>query len=318
MTFLTLTGIQKAYQEGNPVIQDFSISVPKGQILGLIGESGSGKSTLLKIIAGLENREQGEVFLDGQRVKNPKETLVPGHEEIQLVHQEYQLYPNSTVAENIGRPLLLFDQDYRQKRLEFLLDLFGLQLHKNKLPRQLSGGQQQKVAIARALSMEPKVLLLDEPFSSLDSIQTRELIDELREMFRLLDVTVLFVTHELTHALQLSDELLILRKGKIIQKGYAEKLYAKPKSVYAAKLFSHLNSLPEKPRNYIRPSAVKLLRSNGIPAKVIHKIYLASHNQLTVSINHGQVHWIVEDRFRKFEVGERIFLKYNDADVLIF
>lgn len=316
MTFLRLTGIHKAYQAGNPVLQDFSVIIPKGQILGLIGESGSGKSTLLKIIAGLENRDQGEVFLEDQRVKNPKETLVPGHEEIQLVHQEYQLYPNSTVAENIGRPLLLFDQEYRQKRLLFLLDLFGLKPYQNMLPRQLSGGQQQKVAIARALSMEPKVLLLDEPFSSLDSIQTRELIDELREMFRLLDVTVLFVTHELTHALQLSDELLILRKGKIIQKGFAEDIYAKPKTVYAAKLFTHLNAIPDRPKQYIRPSAIKLLRSNGIPAKVVHKIYLASHNQLTVNLNHKQ--WIVEDRFRKFEVGDRIFLKYSDADVLIF
>jgi ABC-type glutathione transport system ATPase component len=318
MTFLDLNSIRKSYQDDIPVIYKLNLSVEKGQVLGLIGESGSGKSTLLRIIAGLENRDKGEVFLEGKRIQNPKEALIPGYLEIQLVHQEYQLYPYSTVEENISRPLLLFDKEYRRKRVRDLLRLLGLEIHKNKLPKQLSGGQQQKVAIGRALSMEPQVLLLDEPFSSLDTIQTRELLMELRAIFNKLNVTVILVTHDLEDALQLSDELVILHQGKIIQKGTPQEVYKKPQNLYTARLFSHLNPVPDNASGWLRPSDVRVLTSSGLRAIVLESVFLPHINQLKIRLEQSGMVWQVEDKARKFKVGDKVFVKYKEEAILSF
>lgn len=317
MTYLNIDSIQKTYRKDDFVLKNFSLKIPKGKIISLVGESGSGKSTLLRIIAGLENRDSGEIFLDGTRILNPIENLVPGFEEIQLVFQEYHLYPKSTVEQNISRPLLLFEKEYRKSRVEKLLRLLGLEIHRDKLPKQLSGGQQQKVAIGRALSLEPQVLLLDEPFSSLDTIQRRELISELKTMFDQLGVTVIFVTHDLDDALQMTDHLVILQKGKLIQKGAAKEIFEKPKNLYAAKLFSHLNPIPDKTKTYIRPSDVQLFKTSGVPAKIIERKYLVHYNQLTVKLPGGE-QWLIEDKKRIFEVGDRVFLKWNESSEIKF
>jgi ABC-type Fe3+/spermidine/putrescine transport system ATPase subunit len=317
MNYLKIDSIQKSFQEGIPVIKDFSLDIQKGQIISLVGESGSGKSTLLRIIAGLESRNEGEIFLNGVRVQNPKEQLVPGIDEIQLVYQDYHLYPKSTVEENILRPLLLFEKEYKRKRLEMLLEMLGLKEFRQKLPRHLSGGQQQKVAIGRALAVEPQVLLLDEPFSSLDTIQRRELIMELKSMFQDLGVTVLFVTHDLDDALQMTNDLVIMQKGKLIQKGHPEEIFSKPKNLYAAKLFSHLNPVPNKHQTYIRPSDVYLFKSSGIPAKIIERQYLVHYNQLMVKLTDGTI-WKIEDKKRVFAVGEKVFLKWEEGKEISF
>lgn len=310
MSFLKIQRVSKSFSANVNVLEDFSLQISKGEVFSLIGESGSGKSTLLRIIAGKENRDSGEVILGEVRVQNPKEKLVPGYDEIQLVYQDYKLFPNSTVAENIARPLLEYDKGYREARLKQLLKLLNLESMKDKLPRELSGGQQQKVAIGRALSLEPSIVLLDEPFSSLDTIQRRELIVELKEIFRELEMTVLFVTHDLDDALQMSDHLVIIQKGKIIQQGEAEGIFMKPKSMYAAKLFSHLNSVPSKKYHYIRPSDVELYKSKGLRAKVQESQYLIHYNQLTVKLSNGDI-WKVEDKRRVFKSGDRVYLKWN-------
>ncbi|EKB48814.1 ABC transporter ATP-binding protein [Cecembia lonarensis] len=310
MTYLKIDKLQKSYDGEIPVLKDFSLQLEKGQVVSVIGESGSGKSTLLKIVAGLESRNTGEVFLNGARISNPKEQLIPGYDEIQLVYQDYHLYPSSSVEENIARPLLLYDKSYKIERLNLILRLLGLEKFRHKLPRQLSGGQQQKVAIGKALSIEPQLLLLDEPFSSLDTIQRRELIAELRVMFQKLGITVLFVTHDLDDALQMSNELVLIQKGKLIQKGHPEQIFSKPKNIYAAKLFSHLNPIPDKKSIFIRPSDVQLFKTSGKPAKVIQKKYLVHFNQLTVQFQNGKT-WEVEDKKRIFLPGDRIFLKWE-------
>jgi iron(III) transport system ATP-binding protein len=312
MSYLQIDGIQKVYQENQYVLKNFSLGIEKGQIISLIGESGSGKSTLLRIIAGLENRTEGEVFLDGVRIQNPSEKLVPGLDDIQLVYQEYHLYPNSTVEENIARPLLQYDKSYKNKRVSVILELLGLAPFKDKLPRHLSGGQQQKVAIGRALSLEPQVLLLDEPFSSLDTIQRREIIEELKSLFDSLGITVLFVTHDLDDALQMTESLVILRDGLLIQKGHPEYIFANPKNLYAAKLFSHLNPVPGKKKTYLRPSDIQLYKSTGILGKVIQKQYLVHYNQLSVRLSTGSI-WKVEDKKRIFEEGDKIYLKWEEG-----
>ena len=317
MSYLKIESIQKTYQNDKPAIVDFSLEIPKGQIISLIGESGSGKSTLLRIIAGLENKNSGEVFLGEEKILTPKEKLVPGYDEIQLVFQEYHLYPNSTVEENIGRPLIQYDKAYKKKRIDELLKLLGLDAFSTKLPRQLSGGQQQKVAIGRALSLEPQVILLDEPFSSLDTIQRRELIVELKTIFKQLEVTVIFVTHDLDDALQMTDSLVLMHKGKLLQKGSPESIFEKPKNLYAAKLFSHLNLVSEKPKTYIRPSDIQLFKSVGLAGKVLEKQYLVHYNQLNVRLENG-AEWLVEDKKRMFELGEKVCLRWDEKKEISF
>lgn len=317
MSYLKIDGISKSYQEGIHALKNVSLSVEKGKVVSLVGESGSGKSTLLRIVAGLENRNSGEILLEGERIQNPKEKLVPGYDEIQLVYQDYHLYPNSTVEENIARPLLQYDKQYKDKRVATILNLLGLASFKDKLPRQLSGGQQQKVAIGRALSLEPQVILLDEPFSSLDTIQRRELIAELKSLFGQLGITVLFVTHDLDDALQMTDFLVIMQHGKLIQKGSPEQIFSNPKSLYAGKLFSHLNPIPDKPKTYVRPSDLHLFKSSGLSVKVIERQYLVHYNLLTVKLNNGTI-WKVEDKKRSFEIGDRAFLKWEEEKEISF
>ncbi|UCS95426.1 ABC transporter ATP-binding protein [Echinicola marina] len=318
MSFLKVSQISKHYDEENIALQEFSLQVHKGGVVSMVGESGSGKSSLLRIIAGLEVQNSGVVHLGGQKILNPKEKLVPGYDEIQLIHQEYKLYPNSSVEENIARPLLLYNKDYQRERVEQLLDLLSLQAHRDKKPRQLSGGQQQKVAIGRALSIEPEVLLLDEPFSSLDAIQKRELIEELKLIFEELDVTVIFVTHDVDDALLMSEELMIIQKGKLSQQGNVRDIFRKPVNEYVAKLFGNLNEIPGEEKTYIRPSDLIVNDKNGVKAKVEKQQYLIHYNLLTVGLKEGNLKWKVEDTARKFQVGDEIQLDYDPLKLIRF
>ncbi|MEX2591501.1 MAG: ABC transporter ATP-binding protein [Anditalea sp.] len=319
MSILSIQQLYKKYGKEGSALEDFSMEISKGSIWSLVGESGSGKSTLLKIIAGLEVQDQGAVYLKGNKILNPAERLVAGYEEIQLIHQQNNLYPHSTVEENIARPLLQYDKRYKMERVEILLELLHLQQHRGKLPKQLSGGQQQKVAIGRALSIEPEILLLDEPFSSLDNIQKRGLIEELEAMFEKLEVTVIFVTHDIDDAMTMTDQLCIIKKGKLIQKGLAHNLYERPESLYVAKLFSELNPLPEQPNSYVRPSELMFTKeSNGIKGEVISKQYLVSYNRLTILLREFGLEWKVEDRERKYEKGDQVYIGYEEEKILKF
>lgn len=318
MTFISIRNLTKIYNKSEIALNNLSFEIPKGKVIAMVGESGSGKSTLLRIIAGLETQDKGEVLLNESRIQNPKEKLVPGYDEIQLVHQGFKLYPNSTVKENISRPLLHYDKNYREERLNKIIRMLGLIPHQDKFPRQLSGGQQQKVAVGRALSLEPEVLLLDEPFSNLDTIQRRELIEELKSMFTELSITVLFVTHDLDDALQMTDELIIIQKGKLIQRGDSFQIFRNPKNLYTAKLFSHLNPIPDRKGAYIRPSDLKLLKGKGLQGQVISKQYLVHYNLLIVKLKDSGSYWKVEDSLRRFELGNTIYLRFEESKVLSF
>ncbi len=317
MTFLSIRHISKQYDEHNHALNDVSLEIAKGEVWSLVGESGSGKSTLLRIVAGLEAQDRGEVYMDGNKILNPAQKLVPGYEEIQLIHQQHNLYPNSTVAENIARPLLLFDKAYKEERLEFLLELLHLKDHRDKFPRELSGGQQQKVAIGRALSIEPEVLLLDEPFSSLDNIQKRGLITELKAIFNEVKVTVLLVTHDIDDAMTMTDNLCIIKDGGIVQKGKTCQIHQNPDNYYVAKLFTELNRLPGQEHAYIRPSDLVLDEEKEDLSGLVKEIqYLIAHNLLSVAVDGVSEKWTVEDKARKYKIGEQIRFGWEQQKVM--
>lgn len=316
MTFLSIRHLSKSY-DSHVALHDFSLELARGEFLSIVGESGSGKSTLLRLILGLMIQSGGEVRLEEKLIENPAQKLVPGYDEIKLIHQDYQLFPNSTVEENISRPLLQYDAKYRAQRVSRLMTQLGLENYKDRLPRQLSGGQQQKVAIAQALAVEPEVLLLDEPFSHLDAIQKRKLIFELKELLQEMGTTVIFVTHDLDDALRLTDSLLILQKGKVVQKGNSKVLCEHPKSRYVARLFSPINLIPDRFNSYIRPADVRLRTRGELLGHVVEQRYLVHYNSLLIRLREGGHIWEVDDPLRKYQVGDRVYLHFNEEKVLV-
>ena len=315
MSYFTLRALTKSY-ESHAALQEFSLELAKGEFVSIIGESGSGKSTLLRIAAGLLTQTSGEVLLDGKKIENPEQKLVPGYDEIKLIHQDYQLFPNTTVEENITRPLLNYEENYRKHRVGHLLDRLGLTSYKDRLPRQLSGGQQQKVAIAQALAVEPEVLLLDEPFSHLDAIQKRKLIYELKELLGEMGTTVIFVTHDLDDALWFTDTLVVLQKGKITQKGNSKALCEQPKSKYVARLFSAINTLPDRDQSYIRPADIRIRTRGGLVGHVVDQRFLVHYNSLQVRLRAGGQLWEVDDPLRKHQIGDRVYLHVREEKII--
>lgn len=316
MTYFSIRKVSKTY-DLQPALHEYSMELEKGQFIAVVGESGSGKSTLLRIMAGLETQSSGEVWLRDRQIENPAQKLVPGYDEIKLIHQDYHLNANSTVEENIFRPLLNYDKGYARYRVDRLLFDLGLEGLKYRHPRQLSGGQQQKVAIATAIAVEPEVLLLDEPFSSLDAIQKHKLIAELKELFLEMKTTVVFVTHDLDDALRLTDNLIILQKGKVVQKGGSQALCEHPKTRYVARLFSTINLIPDRFNSYLRPSDVRLRTKGELMGHVIDQRYLVHYNSLSIRLKNGGQVWEVDDPFRKYKVGDRVYMHFDEEKVLV-
>lgn len=238
---LTATKLSKSFSGDVKAVRNVSLTLQPGQIVALVGASGSGKSTLLNLLAGLADADTGEVRFNDERVPGPSEKLVPGHEAIRLVHQEYQLMPNVSVRENITYALRFFEKNYRTFRVNELLKLCRLTDVQDRLPRQVSGGEKQRTAIARAIADKPAVLLLDEPFSHLDlpnRLLVRDLLFDLvrHQSGETPPTSCLFVTHDTTDALSIADTLGILRDGKLIQLGPPAELYHRPVSAYAARM----------------------------------------------------------------------------------
>jgi iron(III) transport system ATP-binding protein len=232
--------LTKTYNN-RPVVADVSLTLEQGRVMALVGASGSGKSTLLNLLAGLTDADSGAVWLDGERVRGPGEVLVAGNANIKLVHQQYQLQPNVSVAANIGYALRFYEKPYRDFRTNELLIRCGLEAIQNQTPKQISGGEAQRTAIARAIAEKPEpgqtsVLLLDEPFSHLDLPNRALMTDLLLNVVRHENVACLFVTHDATDALALADTLGIMRNGKLIQTGTPTDVYLKPTTAYAAAL----------------------------------------------------------------------------------
>lgn len=315
MSYFSVYKVAKSYDQ-QVALHPFSLEMEKGDFLAIVGESGSGKSTLLRIMAGLEVQDSGEVVLDGMPVLNPNQKIVSGYDEIRLIHQNFHLYPNSTVEENLSRPLLHYEREYAKGRVEDLLRLLGLANFRGRFPHQLSGGQKQKVAIGKALSVEPEIVLLDEPFSSLDNIQTQQLIHEMKSTFHEMGTTVIFVTHDLDDALRLTDNLIILQKGKIAQKGSSRRLCEHPKTKYVARLFSPINVIPSNDSLYIRPADVKIRSTGGLPGHVVDSRFLVHYNSLQVKLEDSGDIWEVDDPSRKHKVGDRVYLSWTERKLM--
>lgn len=235
-----LSGLTKEYGVLR-VVDDVTIDIAAGEFVTVLGPSGSGKTTVLMMIAGLVEPSGGTIAIGGSDVTH----LRPQHRNLGVVFQSYALFPHLTAAENIAFPLRMRRRSEAEirRRVEEVLDLVRLPGVAQRLPGQLSGGQQQRVALARALVFDPPVLLLDEPLSALDKKLRENMQFEIRELHRNLGITVINVTHDQTEALVMSDRVIIMRDGRVVQSGSPSELYERPKSSFVADFLGTSNFL---------------------------------------------------------------------------
>jgi ABC-type Fe3+/spermidine/putrescine transport system ATPase subunit len=238
---LELRGVTKRYGAATAV-DNLDLQVARGEFLTLLGPSGSGKTTILKIIAGFEQADRGEAYIEGRDVS----VLSPGEREIGVVFQHYALFPHMTVSGNIAYPLKRrrWTKARIDARVSEMLRLVRLEAFADRYPRQLSGGQQQRVALARALAFGPKLLLMDEPLGALDRTLRLEMEEEIRRIHREAGASVLYVTHDQEEALTLSDRIAVMRNARILQAGSPRELYERPNGTFVAQFFGDCNLLP--------------------------------------------------------------------------
>jgi iron(III) transport system ATP-binding protein len=262
---LSVQNLGKTYRGGDAAaVVDASFEVEEGMILALVGESGSGKTTLLRMIAGMEIPGTGSVTLDGRVISTPQRVVEPEHRGIGLVFQHHALFPHLTVERNIAFGIHRLPRGERKSRITSLLELTRLKGMEKRFPHELSGGERQRVALARALAPEPRLLLLDEPFSSLDARLRQEVRDETRAILKARGATAVFVTHDTGDALAVADQIVVLRRGVIQQKGAPPEVYHAPANAYVASFFGTCNFLPFHSLDH--PSGARILCHVGPPA----------------------------------------------------
>lgn len=287
------------------VLKNISLKLNPGEQLSIIGESGSGKSTLLKIIYGLYHLEKGKLFWGEKRLLGPNYNLVPGEEFIKYVAQDYDLMPYITVEENVGKYLSNFYPRKKSKRIAELLELVGLTAYAKTKPTDLSGGQQQRVAIAKALAQQPKLLLLDEPFSNIDNFKKNSLRRELFSYLKSQNISCITATHDNMDSLAYADKTMVLKEGKIICLDDPKLLYKNPKNKYVASLFGEVNELLEK---HIVPNSTSNKKIVCYP----HQLQLNQNGYLTVRVKNSYFqgsHYLIESVLK----SKTVFFNHNKA-----
>lgn len=219
---------------GHGILENISFGLEEAAIACLLGPSGCGKTTLLRCIAGFEKPHQGEVWIKGSRVSDPSYHLAVEERHIGMVFQDYALFPHLSVADNITFALNGQDAKTTKQRLDELVELLSLQKHLNKYPHALSGGQQQRVALARAMAPRPGVLLLDEPFASLDVELREQIARELRQILKQDGITTIMVSHNQLEAFAMADVVGVMNEGRLLQWDNAFKLYHEPETLEVA------------------------------------------------------------------------------------
>ena len=234
--------LTKVYNGQSPAINDVTLSVRPGEFLTLLGPSGAGKTTMLRLLAGFEKPTSGRIQIGERIVADDSHFVPPEQRKVGMVFQDYALFPHVHVAGNIGFGLRGSKRD-RNKRVNELLALVGLLDYATRMPHELSGGQQQRVALARALAPNPDILLLDEPFSNLDSGMRAQVRTDVRHILHETETTAIFVTHDQQEALSLSDEIAVIFDGRLVQVATPHAIYNRPINMQVAQFIGEANFL---------------------------------------------------------------------------
>ncbi len=347
MSSLILQGVSYHYN-GTKVIHDLDLTVGKDEIVCLLGASGCGKTTTLKAIAGLIEAKQGSIFIDGKLVSDEQSFVSPEHRNIGMMFQDYALFPHLTVANNIAFGLSKMSKAQKQQRVDEMLKLVHLIGCADRFPHQLSGGQQQRVAIARALAYKPSLLLLDEPFSNIDTQVRFELIADIRRIIKATQVSAVFVTHSKEEAFAFSDTLAIMHRGKIEQQGTPEQLFADPCSKEVAEFlgqgiylsaevltateyktpFGLVESYVESKHDvsvgliYVRPHQIELVADNQSDkfskrATIISRRFIGSAYVYSLVIDEQEIE-VAAQYGQSFENNEQVIIKIKPHTVNFF
>jgi iron(III) transport system ATP-binding protein len=340
-----LQGIGKRYGSVQAV-KPLDLVIEGGTLVTLLGPSGCGKTTLLRMIAGLEQSTEGKLFIGGKDVT----LLSAGERNVSMVFQSYALFPHMSVLENVAYGLISsnWKKADAYAKAEEALTTVGLKGFGTRLPSEMSGGQQQRVAVARALVLEPDVLLFDEPLSNLDARLRRSMREEIRALQQRLGVTVVYVTHDQSEAMAVSDTIVVMRNSEIAQAGSPSELYGHPKTVFVASFMGEANTVKgtvqavsgdsakvslagimlELPNQglgageadvVIRPEAVLIGKAGqGIAGTILKSTYMGAHSEYTVATPLGDLFVIAPDRLNRKMAGDTVGVTLaNDGVILV-
>lgn len=339
---LSFEDIHHSYH-GKETIRGISLSAQPGEVLCLLGPSGSGKTTLLRIAAGIEVQRVGRVLLNDQEIAGPKVFLPPERRGVGLMFQDFALFPHMSVLDNVRFGLTALPKDEAVAEARLSLERVGLAHYADKFPHALSGGEQQRVALARALAPRPAVLLMDEPFSGLDSRLKDSIRADTLAILRHSRATAIVVTHDAEEAMRMGDRIALLRDGRLVQLGTAEELYLKPADIFAAGFFSEINIFPgdvkagkvetplgnvaagplldgAKVRIAVRLSGVAVSQSEGaIPARILSRRFLGVVELLELAVPGTDQPVRARIRAGQLPIGLReVKLSANERDILVF
>lgn len=328
------------------VIEDLDLDIYRGEFISLLGPSGSGKTTLLTLIAGFEHPSSGEIWLGDSRI----DRLAPYRREMGVVFQNYALFPHMSVAQNVAFPLRMRKVPRAEihSRVNRVLDMVELRAMADRRPEQLSGGQQQRVALARALVFEPRVVLMDEPLGALDKRLREQMQLDIRELHRKLELTIIFVTHDQSEALTMSDRIAVFNQGRIEQIDTPSAVYDHPETRFVAEFIGETNLLGGKVKDRdgntsiidldqgsrivvaqkldtgarvslcIRPERLLLGeppdRENRLTCSVTDRVYMGDHLRLALDDGHGGLVMRAPRQADAVAVGDKVTLSFAPAD----
>jgi iron(III) transport system ATP-binding protein len=340
---LEIRGITKTYANGYRALHGVDVHIPDRRLTTLLGPSGCGKTTLLRLVAGLETPDAGHLIFHGEDVT----ARSAEQRELSLVFQNYALFPYLSVQDNVcyGLRMQGLSAASQHERSAQALALVGLQGLEDRMPHELSGGQQQRTALARALALQPRILLLDEPLSNLDSNLRRHIREDIRALQQRLELTVLYVTHDHAEAMSVSDRVVVMQEGRIVQIGSPRDLYERPISEFVAAFMGdaatfdaevdtgglvHLGPLQIGPNSGLRRGAVRIVvrphawriapaSSAGLPGKVVRSAFLGPSTEVWVYTALGEILVLIPSQGAVYIAGAPVslFLSAQGVSVLL-
>ena len=316
---LEVKNISFVYIE-NTVLKNVSFTIKQGENIAVIGESGCGKSTLLKLIYGLYDLDEGEISYDNKQILGPKSNLIPGEDYIKFLAQDFDLMPYISVEENVGKYLSNIYKDKKAARVHELLEMVEMTDFAKVKAKYLSGGQQQRVALAKVLALEPKVLLLDEPFSQIDTFRKNVLRRNLFSYLKEKQITCIMATHDSKDVLAFADETIVLQNGNLLVKEQTKKVYENPKTKYIASLFGEVNEIPlylleaskdKESTILVYPHQLEMVLKSDLKVKISKSFFKGNRYLVEASFDNQFLYF---ESFKDIEKEKSVFLALKKTD----